>query len=147
MLHRSFGVTILLVAAIRFAIHLRTRLPPLPDGLPRLQHIAARGNAYVLYVMLTVQPPLGFTARLLHGDRIVLSGSFVLSSWLPADKPLAHRLFPIHGWTALTLLALIGVHSAAALYHQFIRKDAVLAGKLPGLRPSKLPAGACGGPP
>lgn len=32
-----------------------------------------------------------------------------------------------HGFTALALLGLIGLHVAAALYHQFIRKDNLLA--------------------
>lgn len=32
-----------------------------------------------------------------------------------------------HGFTALALLGLIGLHVAAALYHQFIKKDNLLA--------------------
>jgi cytochrome b561 len=33
--------------------------------------------------------------------------------------------------TANVLLILIGLHAAAALYHHFIRRDAVLAAMLP----------------
>jgi cytochrome b561 len=54
------------------------------------------------------------------------------------DKPLAHRLFELHGWIALALLGLIGLHAAAALHHHFVRKDSVLAGMLPGRRPATV---------
>ena len=140
MLHRSFGVTILLLATIRIVIRRRSRIPPLPPSLPTIQRLAARANALLLYGLLIVQPLLGLISSMLHGDRIVLFGSSALPSWLPPDKSLAHRIFQLHGWTALTLLALIGMHIAAALYHHFVRRDAVLAGMLPGVRPLTIPA-------
>nr|WP_294508131.1 cytochrome b [uncultured Rhodopila sp.] len=135
MLHRSLGMTILLLTPIRLAIRQRTRVPSLPAGLPAVQRIAARVTAILLYALLGLQPVLGLAASQLHGDRILLFGSIALPAWLPANKPLAHQIFQLHGWTALALLLLIGLHATAALYHHFVRKDAVLAGMLPGVRP------------
>lgn len=135
MLHRSLGMTILLMTPIRLAIRQRTRIPPLPDGLPAVQRIAARVSAALLYLLLTLQPLLGLTASQLHGDRVQLFGTFALPAWLPVNKPLAHQVFELHGWTAMAMLLLIGLHAAAALYHHFVRRDAVLAGMLPGVRP------------
>jgi cytochrome b561 len=135
MLHRSLGTTILLITLIRLAIRRRTRIPPLPAGLPAAQRVAARASAILLYALLGMQPLLGLAASQLHGDRVVLFGAIRLPPWLPVNKPLAHDLFQLHGWTALALLLLIGLHAAAALHHHFVRKDAVLAGMLPGVRP------------
>jgi cytochrome b561 len=135
MLHRSLGMTILLMTPIRLSVRLRSRIPPLPAGLPAAQRIAARVTAILLYALLGIQPLLGLLASQLHGDRVVLFGTIVLPSWLPVNKPLAHGIFQLHGWTAVALLLLIGLHAAAALYHHFVRKDAVLAGMLPGVRP------------
>jgi hypothetical protein len=45
MLHRSLGITILLVTAIRLAIRRQTRIPSLPADLTAIQRIAARTSA------------------------------------------------------------------------------------------------------
>lgn len=44
LLHRSFGVAILTVTAIRFAWRRRTRMPELSADVPKLQRLAARTN-------------------------------------------------------------------------------------------------------
>ena len=71
---------------------------------------------------------------MLHGDRLVLLGGLVLPGLLPVDRKLAHVVFGVHGTAAVLLLGLIGMHTAAALYHHFVRGDGVLAGMLPGLK-------------
>jgi cytochrome b561 len=134
MLHRSFGVTILLLTVVRLAVRRRTPVPPPPAGVPAIQRLAARASITLLYVLLIALPFLGLTGSMLHGDRIILFGNFVLPILLPANRALAHQIFEIHGGTALVLLVLIGLHVTAALYHHFVRKDRVLAGMLPGVR-------------
>jgi cytochrome b561 len=135
MLHRSLGVTIMLLTPVRLAVRRRARIPALPAGVPVMQRAAARASARLLYGLLMLQPLLGLAASLFHGDRVVLFGSIELPAWLPANKALAHQLFQLHGWSAVLLLTLIGLHAAAALYHHFVRRDGVLAGMLPGVRP------------
>jgi cytochrome b561 len=134
MLHRSLGMTILLMTPIRLAIRRRSRIPALPAGLPAAQRVAARVTMVTLYALLTLQPLLGLAASQFHGDRVALFGTIALPLLVPMNKPLAHHIFQLHGWTALALLLLIGLHATAALYHHFVRKDAVLAGMLPGVR-------------
>jgi cytochrome b561 len=140
MLHHSFGVTVLLLTCVRFGFRRITRVPRLRADVPETQRLAARASVVTLYTLLIVQPLLGLTASMLHGDRIVVFGSVVLPPLLPSDRALAHRIFLVHGWVALAMLALIGVHVAAALHHHFIRKDAVLAAMLPGVRLLAVPA-------
>jgi len=123
-----------LLTGVRLAFRQRTRVPPLPADVPAVQRLAAHANVIALYAVLIVQPLLGLVASMLQGDRIILFGSFVLPPLLPADRALAHQVFQVHGWTALLLLALIGLHMAAALYHHFVRRDEVLAGMLPGVQ-------------
>ncbi len=133
LLHRSFGLVILTVTAIRVLWRQRTRMPGLPAGVPELQRIAARANVIGLYALLVLQPMLGLSASMLHGDRLVLPGGLVVPDLLPFDRKLAHTVFQVHGIVALILLGLIGMHVAAAFYHHFVRKDDVLAGMLPSL--------------
>ena len=132
MTHQSLGLTILLLTAMRLVVRPRSRIPPLPAGLPMVQNIAARISAFSLYLSLATQPLLGLVASLADGDRIVLFGGFALPRPLQ-DRRLAHMLFQMHGVAGSIFLGMIGLHAAAALYHHFIRKDRVLASMLPGV--------------
>lgn len=134
MLHRSFGLTILALTLVRFAWRQRARVPPLPAALPAVQRFGARASVVVLYAILVSQPVLGLAGSMLHGDRITVFGDVVLPNLLPVARPLARQVFQVHGWIALLLLAVIGVHVAAALYHHLVRRDEVLSGMLPGVR-------------
>jgi cytochrome b561 len=140
-IHRSFGLIILTLTAIRLVWRQRERIPQLPPDIPRWQRLAARLNVVGLYGLLFAQPLLGLTASMVHGDRLVLLGGVALPGVLPVNRPLAYLLFEVHGEVALILLGVIGMHVAAALYHHFVRRDDVLVGMLPGaertLRPSK----------
>ena len=139
LLHQSFGTVVLAFTAVRFIARRRSRIPGFSQDVPRLQRIAARLNAAALYALLLIQPLLGLAASMLHGDKIRLLGGLVMPGLLPVDRKLAHALFEAHGTVALMLLGLIGLHGMAALYHHFIRRDDVLAGMLPGLRPLPEP--------
>lgn len=55
-----------------------------------------------------------------------LAGVFNGTTPFPADF-MAYPPRIGHGFTALALLGLIGLHFAAAMYHQFIKKDNLLA--------------------
>ena len=70
---------------------------------------------------------------------MLICGSIALPALLPFNRPLARQIFWLHGWTALLLLALISLHVAAALHHHLVRRDAVLSGMLPGIRPLPAP--------
>jgi cytochrome b561 len=133
MLHRSFGIAILLATGLRLAIRGHTRVPPPPADVPAIQRFAALASARLLYLMLILQTVLGLIGSMLYGDRIVLFGRIVLPLALPVDRVLAREVFQLHGVTAWLLLAQIGLHVVAALYHHFVRQDGVMAGMLPGM--------------
>ena len=139
MLHRSFGVTTLALTLVRLAWRQRTEVPPLPAGLPLFQRLAARANVAALYGSLVSQPLLGLAGSMIHGDRVSVFG-VVLPDLLPVARPLARAVLRVHGWIALLLLAAIGVHVAAALFHHLVRRDDVLSRMLPGVRRTSPPS-------
>lgn len=86
MMHRSFGLCLLLLTLLRLRLRQNTVLPKLPADLPRLQSLAARGMTIMLYGMLVLQPLLGLIASQLHGDRVRIFGILTLPLLLPTNR-------------------------------------------------------------
>ena len=131
-LHLSFGVLILAVAVVRLAWRATHAEPPPEDGVPPWQAQSARIIHWLLYVLLFVLPILGWINASWRGFPVVMFG-------LELPKLVATRV-PGWGWTGdvhscwpnYAMLALVGLHVAAALYHYFVRRDGVLQRMLPG---------------
>ncbi len=131
-LHLSFGVLILAVAVIRLgwrAIHAE---PPPQVGVPPWQLQSARVVHWLLYGLLFVVPMLGWINASWRGFPVIMFG-------LELPKLVATRATglrwtgDVHGLLAnYLMLALVGLHLAAALYHRLVRRDGVLQRMLPG---------------
>jgi cytochrome b561 len=131
-LHLSIGVLILAVAVIRLGWRATHAEPPPADGVPPWQTQSARIVHWLLYVLLFVVPVLGWINASWRGFPVVMFG-------LELPKLVATRVAG-WGWTGdvhsilaeYAMLALVGLHVAAALYHYFVRRDGVLQRMLPG---------------
>jgi cytochrome b561 len=133
-LHRSTGVVLWLLTAARLIWKVTAgRSPPLPAKTPRLQRWAARLTEYGLFLLLIVQPITGFVQSIARGKPFVLLG-LSFPAVIARDRDLTHFFASIHTDGALLLLALIAVHSLAALLHHFILRDDVLRTMLPAGR-------------
>jgi cytochrome b561 len=130
-IHRSLGLTIATLTVFRLAWRWWTRIPPLPADTPALQKLAARAAETLLYLLLVAQPVVGLLYTNAYGVRVNLFLLAEIPSVIERNRPLAAQLGNIHGFLGYSLLALIGVHSAAALFHHFIRQDDVLNAMLP----------------
>jgi superoxide oxidase len=121
-LHRSAGLLIWLATLGRLAWKmLAADHPPLPLATPLLQRWAARANEYALYASLVVQPLTGFVQSVAP-----------FPSVMARDKALTHLFHDIHETGATVLLALVGLHACAALFHGLVLRDGVLRSMLPG---------------
>jgi cytochrome b561 len=130
-LHRSLGLTVFALTVFRLACRHFTHIPRLPADLPLLQKIAARGTEGLLYLLLFVQPMLGLLQTSARGQAVNFYFLISLPPVIGTDRPLARELHDLHALSANALLILIGLHSAAALFHHFIRGDDVLSAMLP----------------
>ena len=131
-LHFTFGMIILAVAVVRLAWRLiQGEVAPLASLTP-FERTSSRAIHVLLYLLLFVVPVLGWVNASWRGMPIAMFGLE-----LPA---LMAKRAPGWGWTGdmhgllanYLLLALVGLHVAAALYHYFIRRDGVLQRMLPG---------------
>jgi cytochrome b561 len=130
-LHFTFGIVILAVAAIRLIVRITHHEVEPEDGLPPWQVAASRLMHRLLYVLLFVIPILGWMNASWRGMPIVMFG-FELPALMPKRAPGFGWTGDVHSLLSnYLLLALVGLHVAAGLYHQFIRRDGVLQRMLP----------------
>jgi cytochrome b561 len=129
--HRTAGVLTWFIGLTRLAWrHSFAYLPPFPESMSKLQQTLAKANEHGLYVLLLVQPITGLSSALFHGQ------PFELIVWevpaLLAPNPEIRSVFiEAHEFGAKALIALIGLHAAAALFHHFVIRDDVLQRMLP----------------
>ncbi|MHB8530927.1 MAG: cytochrome b, partial [Caulobacteraceae bacterium] len=95
--------------------------------------LAARAVEYGFYVLLLVQPATGMADTLFRGR------PFALFLWrvprlIGHDKAVSRMFNHLHVIGAWTLMALIGLHTLAALAHRYLARDRVMQSMLPARR-------------
>ncbi|HSN71851.1 MAG TPA: cytochrome b [Steroidobacteraceae bacterium] len=135
-IHKSIGLAVLFLVVLRFAWNRSRRRPPMPEHMS----LAAQRTAHVahaaLYLLMVLVPLAGWAASMTYGARTRFFDLFELPVWLPKNDEWAAILQPAHIYMAWGLLALVGLHAGAALWHHFVRRDATLVQMLPGSRPT-----------
>lgn len=130
--HKWAGITILLLSALRLWWRLTHRPPPMPArvvaAMPAWQQRAAQLSHAAMYVLFFAVPLLGWIYSSAAGLPVVWFGVLPLPDLVPVDKELAKELLkPLHAYAAFTLGAVVLVHVAAALKHQFIDRDNLMS--------------------
>lgn len=125
-LHKSFGLIVLALAAARIAWRVHAGFPE-PIGRP-WERRAAR-LAHLALMALTLALPLSGIVRSLAYARPVELFGLTIVPRLIAKKHEALNEFAgaVHDACALTIVALVALHIAAAAKHRFIDGDDALA--------------------
>lgn len=118
-LHKSLGLSALLILCLRVAWRLAHRPPLLPDGVPRWQAQLARGVHGAFYVLLVLQPLSGYLSSCFSGYATSWFG-LPLPAWAWRDAPLNELFTELHVLCSITLLVLIGVHLLGFLSHLMV---------------------------
>jgi cytochrome b561 len=140
-LHKSIGITIALLAALRLLWRLLHPPPPLPETMKPWECKAAIAVHVLLYVMLFVQPLIGFLQSNAVNFPVVLWGFVPLPPLIGPDEALGDTLINVHALGGNLLAILVIIHIAAALRHHFMLKDDVLRRMLPGAERAPLTDG------
>lgn len=134
--HMVGGMLILALMVVRFIVRVRTSRPAVATtGYPLLDRIAPISH-YGFYVLAVLMAATGFATALLAGLPAIVFGG--LGDTLPPTF-LIYPTRVAHGYIAAVLAGLIGLHVAAAVYHQFVRKDGLLRRMVFGRRVSDPP--------
>lgn len=125
--HKWAGMTILILSTARLLWRLSHRAPSLPVSLPAWQRFASASTHALMYALFFAIPLAGWAYSNALGFPIVLYGLVETPNLLSRDVELAKTLKLMHQYLAYSLAALVGIHVLAALQHNFILKDGLLA--------------------
>lgn len=142
-LHKSIGITILILSLARLAWRLIHPPPPYPATMKPWEKLAASTVHWIFYGLMIGLPLLGW---------IMVSASptnlptllYDVLRWphigpihaLPVEQRtgIADTATTIHVYLAWSMFALLFIHVGAAVKHQFIDRDGVLYQMAPFLR-------------
>ena len=129
--HRSFGLTVWVVTAIRLVWRQFAEFPNWPPDMPQAMRLAAHASEYAFYALLLLQPILGLLYTNARGERVDLFFLGRLPAIIGPDRQLARPLLAAHETVAILFLGLLALHVSAALYHHYVRRDGTLNAMLP----------------
>lgn len=144
-LHKSIGITVLILSVARLAWRLGHRVPPLPAGMRRWERGLAHATHGFFYIMMIGMPLTGWAMvsvspwniPTLLWHRIPWPHIGFLHQLPSASKATVEAVSGnVHLALAFGGAALIALHVGAALKHQFITRDGLLGRMIPGLRPT-----------
>src|SRR5664279_298699 len=125
-LHKSFGIVIGVLVAVRIAWRLAHAAPSWPASMSARRQRAAHLGHVALYACMVVAPLAGYLGSNFskHGVRFF---GIAIAPWGP-DWPAAYSiLVGVHDASTYLLLALIVGHVAMALKHALIERDGIFA--------------------
>jgi cytochrome b561 len=134
-LHKSIGLTILILVTLRLIWRFASPTPEFPASMAAWQRAAARRVHLILYLLMFVAPVAGW-ATVSASPLSVPTMWFGFFEWphlaflssLP--RAIKRDIEPIlagaHGFLAFAMLFLTAIHAAAALKHHFWDRDDVL---------------------
>ncbi len=119
--HFVAGFSVLVLMTIRLLARSLVKAPAPVPGAPWMQK-SAHLIHYALYALMLAMPIFGIASVLLAGIPVDIYG-FVLVPPFEMDRALSLSLKNIHETGATFVYILVGLHAAAALWHQFVLKD------------------------
>ncbi len=130
-LHKSIGITILLLSLFRLAWRLMHKPPPLPAIMPDWEKFAAHA-VHILFYILIIGIPL--TGWIIVSCSPIPTVLYDIIPWphlpilpdLENKRDIGHTFGRLHGLLAYLIAGLLVLHIGAAWKHHLINRDDVL---------------------
>ncbi len=125
-LHKSVGITILVLVLIRFFYRIVHGVPAISKNLSPLWNLAARLGHYSLYLLMVLMPLSGYLMSSAGGHSVSYFGFFQVPLLLQKNPALGGFFHESHEILSYVIYGLVTVHVIMALVHHFILKDDTL---------------------
>jgi cytochrome b561 len=130
--HKSTGMLLLALLALRVVWRLANRAPALPAGLPAWERTAAQASHASLYLLMTALPVSGWIVNAATNIPLRIFGLVPLPAIVAPDKAVADIATWVHRGLFVVLALVLVAHVGAALRHHFVKRSTVLVRMLPG---------------
>ena len=137
-LHKSIGITVLVLSLARLGWRIANQVPPLPSTLRPWEVRLARLTHVGFYILMIAMPLSGWMMvsaspwnipTVLYG--VVELPHLPVLETLPDKKAAEGALKSVHELLAWGAAGLLALHVAGALKHQFVLRDGAMARMLP----------------
>lgn len=137
-IHKSTGLTILMLSLVRLGWRLANPWPPLLSTMQCWEKVLARTVHVGFYILMIGVPLVGWATASAWG--LASTGRlWGIFPWpdlpIPNSRSLYSTLATLHLSLALCLLGLLALHVAGALKHRFWSHDDALRRMIPWLKP------------
>ena len=130
-LHKSIGITILVLVLLRLGWRLYAGAPAPVPGTPSWQDRIASLTHWALYALLLAMPISGWVLNSSSGFPLQWFGLVNLPAIAGRDQDVHELAENMHETLFWILITLVVLHAAAAFYHHLFQRDATLARMLP----------------
>jgi cytochrome b561 len=138
--HKSIGVTVLGLVALRIVWRLIVGAPAYAEPLGRAIQAASRAGHLALYALMIAMPISGYVASTAGGKAVSWFGLFELPRLVAKDRSLAVTAGWAHLVFAWMLAFVLAAHLGAVVWHAAIKRDSVLTRMWPSYRPASSSA-------
>jgi cytochrome b561 len=129
--HKSFGITILMLAIVRLVWRWLNPVPSL-DGLAKpWERVLAKLSHILLYALIFAQPLTGWMMSSARNFPVSWFGLFQLPDLVAPSQGTFQQMRDLHHLLFKVLVGVALLHAAGALKHQFIDRNEVLKRMLP----------------
>ena len=132
--HKSFGMTVLMLAILRLLWRLKNPPPALPPTMRPLERRAARSTHFAFYVLLFAMPLTGWMMSSAKNYSVSWFGLFTWPNLIGRNQSAFKVLLITHETLSKVLFAIAVLHILAALKHHFWDKDDVMLRMLPFIK-------------
>jgi cytochrome b561 len=132
--HKSFGMTVLMLAIVRLLWRLANRPPELPAAMTPIERGLARLTHAAFYVLLFAMPLTGWTMSSAKNYSVSWFGLFTWPNLIGPNEAAFSFLKSTHDILSDALFAIAVLHILAALKHHFWNRDDVLIRMLPFIK-------------
>ena len=129
--HKSFGMTVLMLAVLRLLWRLKNPPPALPAEMRPIERQLARATHFAFYVLLFAMPLTGWLMSSAKNYSVSWFGLFTWPNLIAKNEAAFEALRTTHDLLSGALFAIAVLHILAALKHHFWNKDNVLLRMLP----------------
>ncbi|TGE02554.1 cytochrome b [Methylobacterium nonmethylotrophicum] len=129
-MHKSVGLTILVIVAVRILWRAWHPAPP-EVYVPRALTILGRINHWLLYLVFLLMPLSGLLLSAAFGSTIQYFYLFPIPPFIEKNKDLADLADQVHLAGQYAVYTLVVLHVLATAWHLVVRRDGLLDRMLP----------------